>query len=233
MRIFAINMTCERDSELTTLMQDTLMKHGAPLIKGIRSINTGGREYPRYGNGAGWHSSMNKLSAIAQYIEDVQIKDDDFLLSVDSDVVFTSPEVFEHVNTEFGIIGTMHQQPYPTKFGPWGHMSGALIFMRGDIVKAMCDIEDSELERIRFDEFKKFVIVENEDVVLSYLAKTCGAVPYDLPGSLSSGNFEHEVEHGDLKSYYHLNYSPTMFLGEVVTGKWDIPRAIRNKGIAL
>jgi len=84
------------------------------------------------------------------------------------------------------------------------------------------------------EEFKGHTIVENEDVVLSYLAMlACGAKPNDLPGTLSSGNFEEELITGDLKSYYHLNYSPTTFLGEPVSGKWDIPLVIKLKGIDL
>lgn len=233
MNIFAINLTCPRDAALSELMRQTLIKYGQPYISQIRSIVTGGRELPKYGNGAGWNASMMKLSAIAQMLNDYQVEDDDFILSVDSDVVFTGSDLFDVVSPEYGIIGVQHKPPYTTKHGPWGHMSGALIFIRGDIARAMCALTDIDLNAIRYQEFKPFIIVENEDVVLSYLAMVCGAVPLDLPGALSSGNFEQEVKTRDLRSYYHLNYMPTHFLGTPVTGKWDIPHVIKMQNVEL
>lgn len=233
MNIFAINLTCPRDAALSELMRTTLIKYGQPYISQIRSIITGGRDLPRYGNGAGWQASMMKLSAIDQMLRDYEVQDDDFILSVDSDVVFGGSDLFDVVSAEYGIIGTQHKPPYVTKHGPWGHMSGALIFIRGDVARAMCALTDIDLNAIRYQEFKPFVIVENEDVVLSYLAMVCGAKAMDLPGTLSSGNFEEEVRTKQLRSYYHLNYLPTQFLEVPVTGKWDIPHVLRMKNIEL
>ena len=231
--IYALNLTCIRDLDLAEMMQNTLVKYGQPQIKHIRSITTGGRDLPGYTNGAGWVDSMSKLSAMDQLIKDTQPEDDDWILSVDSDVVFCTPEVFEVIDLKYGIIGTTHKPPFETKYGPWGHCSGALIFIRGDIAKKMCAMSDDELNRVRFEHFKPYVITENEDVVLSYLAMMNGAEVLDLPGHLSSGNFEEELVTRDLKSYYHLNYNPPIFLGEPCTGKWDIPSIIKSKGIEI
>ncbi len=232
--IYAFNFTCARDKALSELMCQTLITHGQPHIKQIRSITTGGRDYPTYGNGAGWPASMMKLSAMDQLIRDYEPEDDDFILSVDSDVVFCSSEVFEKLNPKYGIIGVQHRPPFMTKYGLWGHMSGALIFIRGDIAKAMCEMSDDELNRIRHEEFKKHVITENEDVVLSYLAMVCGAKSLDIGQmGLSGLNFEEELKTGELKSYYHLNYCPTEFLGEKVSGKWDLPHVLEMKRLTL
>lgn len=233
--IYAFNFTCPRDLALSKLMQETLLTYAVPHIKYVRSITTGGRDYARYGNGAGWDASMMKLSAMDQLIHDCQPTDDDFILSVDSDVVFCTPEVFERVDPRYGIIGVQHRPPFMTEFGLWGHMSGALIFIRADIAKAMCALEDGELSRIRFEEFKKHVMTENEDVVLSYLAKKCGADnALDIGGiGLSGLNFEQELLEKRLHSYYHLNYCPTEFLGETVTGKWDIPHVLEKLGYII
>lgn len=230
MNIFALNFTCARDEQLSHLMTETLLLYSVPYIKQIRSVNT---DDTRYFNGAGWSASMIKLAAIDQMLKDYDIQDDDFILSVDSDVVFCNSDLFQIVSARYGIIGTQHKPPYTTKYGPWGHMSGALIFIRGDIARMMCALSDDELHRIRMEEFKGYVIVENEDVVLSYLAMACGAKPLDLPGALSSGNFEHDLRNGELRSYYHLNYSPTEFLGMPVSGKWDIVSVLQTKGIQL
>src|SRR5687767_13980203 len=224
--IYAFNFTCQRDLALADLMRETLQTHAQPHIKYIRSITTGGRDYTNYYNGAGWGPSMMKLSAMDQLIKDTDPDDDDFILSVDSDVVFCGPELFEAINPKYGIIGVQHKPFYKTELGLWGHCSGALIFIRADIARDMCDLTDDELNRIRFNEFKKHVITENEDVVLSYLAAKCGAKPLDIGGKYTGLNFEEELRTGNLGSYYHLNYCPTEFLGETVSGKWDLPHVL-------
>lgn len=259
--IYAFSYTCERDRELSELMTETLIKQSAGLLSAIQITVTGGREFPDYGNGAGWNASMMKLSGLVKLLETHDIQNDDWVLSVDSDVVFTSPEVFSFLDLQYGIMGIQHQQPWKTHFGPWGHMSGCLIFIRGEIAKRMVDLTDRELKEIRFNHFKPFEITENEDVVLSYLAKYLGAKEFGLPGDLTSGDFENNIKNviqknklkampvcnpemanithkrlkelDSLKSFYHLNYCPTSFLGEKVDGKWDIPAVLKKKGIEL
>ena len=251
--IYAFNYSCDRDLELSNLMVRTLYKH-CPDVKELVVINTDHHEeYKGYGNGAGWQASMLKLNRLRQF----NPADDDFVLSVDSDVVFTSPEVFKYVSKEAwregndpGIIGIKHRPEFNTKLGKWSHMSGALIFIRGDIAKKMGTLSQDELNYIRFQCLKPFNLTENEDVVLSYLASYVGARQFDLgavdPG-LSSGDFESDIDHfhyyndeylndigwSRLKSFYHLNYCPTQFLGEAVAGKWDIPGVLKMKGIEL
>lgn len=228
--IHAFNFTCNRDADLSYLMVNTLSKH-CPSLKEIVVINTDhNEEYLGYGNGSGWPQSMLKLKRLSQF----KPADDDFILSVDSDVVFTSPDVFNWIKPQYGIIGIKHQPEFKTQRGLWSHMSGALIFIRGDIAKAMSALRESELNHIRYDHFKRYDLTENEDVVLSYLASYVGANQFDIGGlGLSSGNFEGEVQSGELKSFYHLNYCPTHFLGEKVEGKWDIPSVLNKRGFPL
>lgn len=243
--IQAFNFTCWRDNELSELMQNTLLKY-CPVPICVHSINTDTHlEYLGYGSGCGWPQGLLKV----KYLRTLTYSDDDFVLSIDSDVVFTSPEVFQYVIPAYGIIGTEHQQPFPTEFGLWGHCSGAMIFLRGDIARKIANLSDQELEHIRFNHFKKHNITENEDVMLSYFAKYVGAESFDLgsvPG-LSGGNFEGDCRFSNLKndplgfvtwgqtlkSFYHLNYCPTSFLGEPVSGKWDIAKVLKQKGMEL
>lgn len=243
MKIFAVNMTCARDQELEDLMAHTLSKH-CPECEVLLSLNT---DDTPYGNGAGWEASMMKLEAIRQLLRENDVKDTDYVLSVDSDVVFTSPEVFKHVSTH-GIIGIKHRPEFNTKVGKWSHMSGALIFLRGGIAKLMAGLTEETLNNIRFNHFKPYNLTENEDVVLSYLANYVGVNYYfdlgTVPG-LSSGDFEQTCkDEYDLRyngicrdhkwaSFYHLNYCPTQFLGEPVAGKWEIPSILKQKGIEL
>jgi hypothetical protein len=249
--IHAFNFTCNRDMELAILMGETLKKHCPGVSLSYTNTDTT-PAYKDYGNGSGWEASMMKLKALRDIVKTHRIQDTDFVLSVDSDVVFCTPEVFEYVKPEYGLIGIQHQQFYPTRFGAWGHMSGALIFFRGDVAKKMAELSEQELNIVRFNHFKPFNMTENEDVVLSYLAKfvvsphSGGTNDFCLPGSLSSGDFEGDVYEyhyyneeyqndigSKLHSFYHLNYCPTQFLGEPVDGKWSIPKVLKQKGIGL
>jgi hypothetical protein len=242
--IHAFNFTCNRDLDLSLLMVQTFTKHCPDGSISISNTDTV-PEYKAYGNGAGWQASMMKLKALSDIVRTKNVQDDDFVLSVDSDVVFCSPEVFKFVDPEYGIIGTKHSPEFNTHMGLWSHLSGALIFIRGDVAKKMIALSSSQLDTVRAKHFKGFNLTENEDVVLSYLASHVGAKQFDIGGlGLSSGDFESDVwtEHGEkngfgvtshIKSFYHLNYCPTQFLGESVNGKWDIPRILKNKGIEL
>jgi hypothetical protein len=242
--IYAFNFTCDRDTDLSVLMCETLKKH-CPGVRLSIANTDHDAEFKGYGNGAGWPASMLKLKRMRHIVEYFNPTDQDYILSVDSDVVFTSPEVFKYVKPEYGIIGTKHRPEFHTHFGNWSHMSGALIFIRGDIAKKMVAIGESELNAIRFQHFKAYQLTENEDVVLSYLAKFVGAEYFELNDlRLSSGDFESDIwtQHADIngfglishvKSFYHLNYCPAKFLGEPVNGKWDIPRILKQKGIEL
>lgn len=228
--IHAFNFTCDRDTELSNLMVHTLYRHCDGLTK-LHVINTDHNPlYKGYGNGAGWPQSMLKLNAMRDFTPE----DNDWILSVDSDVVFGNSDVFKCLNLEYGIIGIKHRPEYYTHLKQWSHMSGALIFFRGDIARKMCTLSENVLNEIRMKYFKAYKLTENEDVVLSYLASYVGANQFDIGRmGVTSNNFEQEVTSGELKSVYHLNYCPTMFLGEDVTGKWDIPGVLKKKGIAL
>lgn len=247
--IHAFNFTCNRDLDLSLLMVRTFTKHCPDGSISISNTDTV-PEYKAYGNGAGWPASMMKLKALSDIVMTKNVQDDDFVLSVDSDVVFCSPEVFKYVyDSPYGVIGTKHRPEFNTHMGQWSHLSGALIFIRGDIAKKMIALPASQLEAIRVKHFKAFHLTENEDVVLSYLASHVGAKQFDLGGlGLSSGDFESDIaklaiEEGmikgfyvgtqNMKSFYHLNYCPTQFLGEPVTGKWDIAQVLKQKGIEL
>lgn len=231
--IHAFNFTCHRDMDLSVLMISTFTKHCPDSTISITNTDVS-PHVKGYGNGSGWPQSMMKLKALSDIVDTKNVKDDDFVLSVDSDVVFTSEEVFKYINPEYGIIGTKHRPEYHTHFKSWSHMSGALIFFRGDIARKMIALDEATLHNIRFQQFKPYNLTENEDVVLSYLARYVGANYFDLGTipNLSSGNFETDIVDG-VKSFYHLNYCPTMFLGEPVEGKWDIPKVLHKNGFML
>jgi len=231
--IFAFNFTHGPDQALSDLMCATLSKYAAPRLGLIRVVQTGGRQYTSYENGAGWNASMMKLNELSYICESYNVRPDDYILSVDSDVIFTSSQVFDYVDGSNGIIGVKHQQPYNTHLGIFGHMSGALIFIRGDVAHRMAALSDDDLGKIRQEHFRNFRITENEDVVLSYLAKLCGATELPLPSELTSGNFENDFNENALRSFYHLNYNPEKLFGLECGKKQNIPKILELKGIEL
>lgn len=240
--IYAFNFTGERDMELSKLMERTLRKY-CPNLGGFeRTYTTGithrfyqaGQYVPcEYGNGAGWGPSMFKLNALRKLVEKYNPLRTDFILSVDSDVVFCNNEVFSYINPHYGIIGIGHQGEKANTFiGKLNHMSGCSIYIRGDIARKMAAISDAKLDMIR-QNFKQYILAENEDVVLSYLAQHEGAEPFSLPTRIHSGDFETDLVNKSLSSFYHLNYLPQSFLGVKTSGKWDIPKVLEMKRIKL
>jgi hypothetical protein len=233
--IYGFNFTGERDMRLSQLMEKTLSKYCLNLGGFERTYTTGVKfqEHIEYGNGAGWGPSMFKLHALRELITKYNPKDDDFILSVDSDVVFCTSEVFNYIKPEYGIIGIGHQGEKANTFiGRLNHMSGCSIYIRGDIAKKMALIPEPKLDQIR-QHFKMYNLAEQEDVVLSYLAQYCGAVPFSFSTHLHSGDFETDLQTKRLSSFYHLNYRPERFLGVKVSGKWDIAEVLNMKNIKL
>jgi hypothetical protein len=223
-------------------MTNTLQKY-CPIDVKINVINTDtDPKYAGYGNGSGWPQGMLKIA----YMKTMSFADDDWVLSVDSDVVFGNGKVFELLDQKYGIIGIQGQQPWDTFYGKWAHMSGCLIFLRGDFARQMTLSQPNTFDWIRQDHFKPYGITENEDVMLSYFARMQGAKAFDLcsvPG-ITSSDFEQDIRAMEIvkgmgknssliSSFYHLNYCPAQFLGDPVSGKWDIPSVLKKKGIVI
>src|SRR5687767_13913542 len=103
--IYAFNFTCNRDLDLSMLMTSTLKKHYHNVSISVTNTDVD-PEFKGYGNGSGWPQSMLKLKRLRQIVNAYDPKPTGFILSVDSDVVFTSPEVFTHIKPDYGIIGT-------------------------------------------------------------------------------------------------------------------------------
>lgn len=251
--IHAFNFTCLRDRELSDLMETTLYKY-APKGTTLKVVNTDtDPKYAGYGNGSGFPQGMLKIA----YMKTMSFADDDWVLSVDSDVVFGNGRVFELLDPKYGIIGIQGQQPWDTFYGKWAHMSGCLIFLRGDVARQMTLWPSHAFGDIRQNHFKPYGITENEDVMLSYFARMQGADAFDVCSAhgIASSDFEGDVlaysrrdwissgitpefyeyrkNKQYFKSFYHLNYCPTQFLGEPVDGKWDIPSVLKRKGIEI
>lgn len=239
--IHAFNFCGRRDGELRDLMEMTLRRHAGKYLASFTSFDM---DSSGYGNGAGWEAAMMKLDAMNWLVNKKRVKDIDWVLSIDSDVVFCSDKIFAFLKSleeqPAGIVGIMQLPPYAKcKMGDLYNFSGCSIYLRGNFARNITALSADQLAEVRA-EFKEYVICENEDVVISYLAQKIGAIPVALPNHLhhSDEGFEKDLTNGNLRSFYHLNYPFEIFkggkfMGVGITGKWDIPRALRQKRIAL
>lgn len=240
--IHAFNYCGERDRDLCALMEKTLAKYCSNLA----SFTSRDMDKAGYGNGAGWPSAMMKVREIGNILRHNTVMDHDWILSIDSDVVFCDSGVFKYLNlisslryTPADIIG-IHQVGELAKctLGDLHNYSGCSIYLRAPIARAIAELPDDALAAVR-DDFVKWTITENEDVVISYLAQMVGARPGMLPNHFfhSDEGFEKDLISGNLRSFYHLNYPTEVFnghfLGEPITGKWDIPGVLRKKNITI
>lgn len=221
--IYALNICGSRDQELSEMCALSLKRH----CHDLEVFDKWNLDSRGWGNGAGWEASMLKIDALKSLFR-FGIRETDFVLCVDSDVIFTSGEVFNYVFPDYGIMGIKNFSEASTPIGPLRHFSGCSIYLRGDIARKITELKAEDLSAIH-REFKSVNLCENEDIVLSYCAQRVGAVPFELPGFLYDGNFEQDIQDNSLKSFYHLNYSPTTFLDMPVTGKWDIPKVLKFK----
>ncbi len=232
--IHALNICGNRDAELGQLMKHTLTKY----CRSLASITQTNLD-PHYGNGASWQSCMMKLDAMRNVAAFCQ--DNDWLLSIDSDVVFTSVQLFDWLDVvtsftqnHYTIVGIPQQgELADCELGKLRNMSGCAIFLRGNIAKKIAAITPEELESVR-EQFKAYVLAEQEDILISYLAQMVGAKPLPIPAFMVGGDLQKELAYGLPRTcMHHLNFHPEKFLGVPVNGKHDIPIVLRQKGIQL
>jgi hypothetical protein len=235
--IRAFNFCGTRDKELGELMATTLRKYCSYNLASLTQKNMDGQGY---GNGAGWEPSMLKLDTLREIVN-MGVSDNDWVLSIDSDVVFTSRQVFDWMDVvtsfkhnNFSIVGIQQAEPLAdSHIGKLHNMSGCAIFLRGGVAKKIAQITPEQLESVH-EQFKAYVLAEQEDIVISYLAQMVGAIPLSIPGFMTGGDLQKELAYGLPRTcMHHLNFSPEKFLGMNVCGKWDIPGVLRQKGIVL
>lgn len=242
--IHAFNFCGSRDRDLRDLMEMTLKRYAGKMLSSFQSFDM---DAAGYGNGAGWEAAMMKIDTLREIVNKKKVQDQEWILSVDSDVVFCSDELFKYIRAisshelyRPAIVG-IHQggELAKCKMGELHNFSGCLILLRGNVAKYIAALSVDELNQVR-GEFKEYVITENEDVVISYLAQMASPENHcPLPEYIyhSDHGFEWDLINGDRKPMYHLNYDSSWFngefLGNPISGKWDIPKILRKEKIYL
>ena len=206
--IYPYTISCYRDAGLYEQLCNSIPFYSEPYVM----FDVAG-----YENGSGWEASMIKVRGLQHFNF---INDDDYVMSVDSDVLFTR----EYTPKNVGIQGIESKEPFPDGFK---HFSGCCMFLRGDVVKKINKLKDADFIELR-EHLKKHNIIENEDVILSYLADLVDAerIAVDLLCDNSKAFFEGKETTGNI---IHFNLEGiTEYLGYPVTGKWDIHNAIKK-----
>lgn len=244
---------CSRDAELSIMSALSIQKYTG----GNHFIFIEGKDFPVYekitppnlklclrpngfGNGSGWEASMIKLNILryqmanAEYADGVKMNDKDIIIYADSDCFLISDLIFKKLE-DCDFQGLEHKPYYNTKLGEFGHISGCMNFMSVRFSKMLSTLTDDALSEIR-NEFKEFTVTENEDVLMSYLIKCIGGRLNGINSEIMNPKNIEDVlsnikDYKDKNSVVHLNYPMTSFMDSPLTGKWDVPRILKEKGI--
>lgn len=252
MKIFPLTFGCPRDAELLVMLVESLkalkddrISHhfvalGATDWPGdglladslMQRLNALGCRFlirPQgWGNGCHWSGGVMKVAAIREVIKQADVSDDDYILGVDSDVLFTSNRIFDDLEGA-GLAGPMqlHNPPTTSRFGSWSHVSGCCMLIRGDIAKKIAELPDVAYQHIN-EEFRRDNLATNEDVLVSYLACYVGAIQRPLNHHVEQNLDDYFRRNKPNGSFFHFNMPAGIFLGIQVTGKWDIPKTLRQ-----
>lgn len=196
-----LTLTCQRDWPLSTMLRESIrefMPNAGVMFTSVEVADLATmcldipmddfillRE-PGFGQW-GWASSMIKVEMLRQASN--VAKDDDYLICIDSDAHFTSASVFGWIKDHRpAIAGGMHSEKKATIHGLFAHLSGACMFIRGDVLKSITHgVDYNEIER----EIRATTLSTNEDVVVSYLAVACGWNLTAIPNELWDASVHH------------------------------------------
>lgn len=227
-----LNMACERDLPLADMMfrsarrfdcvKETLVTlettdyvSGAlPYDTLLLFRDTGFGQW-------GWPSTRIKFDCIKRCMS--FMREGQYLVLVDSDVVFGGDGVFKAVRDKMPpIAGGPHSEPKQTPFGEFRHYSGACIFLRADVVKYLAEFTEEDFKNLEAELRSPYVDCTNEDVAISWavfrgpFGPGMSLAEYWKAPNIDSMLAGEKLEDG----IYHLN----------VTNKQAIPQWLRDVG---
>ena len=185
----------------------------------------------------GWPNSLQKLIAVHKAA--AACPAGSWLACIDSDVIWRNARVLHYTTMpSIDFFGLAHSEESPSPMGPIRHCSGAMLFVRASIAVRLGNIlKDGALVTAIEQEMRDAGMCVNEDVVLTYCLMRVGGVMFSTP-ELSSwlhcDDFEADMctRSAGRPSLVHYGADFKSFLGEPVNGKWDIPRVLREDGLA-
>jgi hypothetical protein len=176
-----------------------------------------------------WKHVTSFNNIMAQLGSDPRIGPDDYVLHLDTDMAFLTPEIFGHIDGA-DMYGFAGDTKLPTsRFGPWSWYSGFCMFFKRSAVNSMVAQTWFEMDKLR-EEIRAAGCSFMFDVVTTYLMQLTGSSRVDLPWLLSEDDIQ-TVLHGgkEPRSVVHLLGMWTEFMGKPAD-KWGIPGVIDGMG---
>ncbi len=210
-----------RFEPMTAFINPTEDWSGQTLPKRIRNRLPGIEIWPDAAHCGSFFDILKQLAA------DGTFANEDYLVHLDNDMMFLTPEIFGHIKGAdiYGFPGS--DKLTSPRLGQWAWFSGFCIFFRVGALRKMVGSVDLDAMLREIESIGGCHIF---DVVMPYLMEASGATRGELPWSMSDQNIE-GVFRGTKPpaSVVHLAGMWTTFLGQPAD-KWGIPKVLEDMG---
>jgi hypothetical protein len=206
-----------------------LKKHG--VIQRSRPLG-----YGQWGN---WVCCESYMAVLKDLAADPLIGDDDYVMDADADIVMMNTKILDRaMGAEMAAFKCCDVPMDFPKFGKknWVSYSGCFVMMKGSVIRKMAALSTAQILEV-----KDFMALHNwpfnDDTFMSFLT-----LPIKVEVRAMDGDelFVHKPEdlilgkvksEGSIVHWFGDTGTWKTFLGRPVTGKRDLPRAIRESGI--
>lgn len=175
-----------------------------------------------------WAHCVSFFDILKQLAADETFADDDYVVHLDNDMMFLTPEIFTFIDGTKDIYGFPGDDKITTpRLGSWSWFSGFCIFFKVSALRRM--IRQTNFETFR-DEIRQMGGAHIFDVVMTYLMEVSGSTRGNLPWRLSEQHIE-AVFRGTQPpaSVVHLLGMWKVFLDKPCD-KWGIPKVLEDLG---
>jgi hypothetical protein len=191
--------------------------------------------YERWGN---WICCESYTSVLRDLGNDSAIGNDDYVMEADADTVMLKTTILNEIDGS-DIIGlpTCGERVDFPEYGRknWAHFSGCFFLFKGSFLKKFASVKDSVLLEVK-DKIQNCGRPLFDDVFICFFGLMFGATIKELGGHHMVSNPESVIlgktmTDASIVHWYGDTGTWKTFLGIPVTGKRDLPRAIRESGI--
>ncbi len=174
-----------------------------------------------------WPHCVSFFDILKQLAVDPLYGDDDYLVHLDNDTVFLTPEVLSYING-LDIYGFPGEAKLPSpRLGQWSWFSGFCIFLKVSALRRM-------VQTVHFDQIGGEVRAIGGshifDVVIPYAMEATGATRGNLSWTLTDQDIQSTFRGTKAPgSLVHLVGMWETFLGRPCN-KWGIPKVLEEAG---
>ncbi len=186
-----------------------------------------------YGMWGDWACCEAYFEVLKDLARDPMIGDDDYVMDADSDVVVRNTAFLEKANGAEMVALPLVENIWTTDGVKWHHHSGCFMMFKGSCLRKMAGANIAAVKKIMADSKIPFI----DDTFVCTLARTLGIKIEPLDWVKTVVQNEEDVILGKTQSdasIFHFVGDAgrwKTFLGVPVTGKKDLPRAVRVSGV--